>query len=514
MRNGAKREAYMTCKVFCVGVFFDGTGNNLVNDEKLSQTSNIARLYRLYPKLAEKDAYIIGNKVTECRIYLDSIYIEGIGTKDNESDSGWEQGTGSGGAKRINRAVKEIRALRAKFPKNEYKFYIDVFGFSRGAALARDFINTIITYELDKPLYSSFKFIGLFDTVGSFGKAGDDKNYKPIDANEGSEGKALWGEIFGTPSSKKYEPYNFNLSRQSAEKIVHFVALDEYRKNFPLTDIEGAGETYHFIGAHSDVGGGYKPITKELIFEYTNKNTPAEAKQALSNPDKNGIQIGEGWNAEYRPVGRYASFPGHRDMNYAYAYARRTISNDLQRITLMAMYNCAVRAGVPFLPFTEDLSQSHLTALEKEIAYTEYNAFFNTLTTTSEAVLPLLKGDFSQEFKAYLSEVLESPFSVESFINHQTDKLRKSDRLPKRPQHFRDKLHLSILAKYAHNSSCTGDADGLKLPPIGFKHRAPNSFGETVANSALYSGLFGAIDIHPIRLVENNVNDAVVLDEG
>ncbi|VEH65026.1 Uncharacterized conserved protein (DUF2235) [Rodentibacter pneumotropicus] len=49
------------------------------------------------------------------------------------------------------------------------------------------------------------------------------------------------------------------------------MALDEYRKNFPLTDIEGAGETYHFIGAHSDVGGGYKPITKELIFEYTNK---------------------------------------------------------------------------------------------------------------------------------------------------------------------------------------------------------------------------------------------------
>lgn len=505
----------MTCKVFRVGVFFDGTGNNLANDEKLNQTSNIARLYRLYPKLAEKNAYIIGNKVTECRIYLDSIYIEGVGTQDNESDSSWEQGTGSGGAKRINRTVREIRALRAKFPKNEYKFYIDVFGFSRGAALARDFINSLNKSEENTPLKHTFKFIGLFDTVGSFGKAGDDKNYKPIDENKGSEGKALWSEIFGTPSSEKYEPYNFNLSRQSAEKIVHFVALDEYRKNFPLTDIEGAGETYGFIGAHSDVGGGYAPITKELIFEYTNKKTIAEAKQALSNPDKNGIQIGEGWNAEYRPVGKYASFLDRRDTNYVYAYARRIISNDLQRTALMAMYNCAVKAGVPFLPFTENLSQSHLISLEKEIAYTEYNAFFNALKTTSEAVLPLLKGDFSQEFKAYLREVLESPFSVESFINHQTDKLRKNDQLPKRPQHFRDKLHLSILAKYAHNSSCTSDADGLKLPPIGFKHRVPNKFGETAANSALYSGLLGATDTYPIRLVfENNVNDAVVLDEG
>lgn len=500
----------MTCKVLRLGVFFDGTGNNLANDENMNQTSNIARLYRFYPKLSEKDAYIIGNKVTECRIYLDSIYIEGVGTKDNKSDSLFEKGTGSGGSRRVNRAINQIVSLRSKYPQEEYKFYIDVFGFSRGAALARDFINTL--NKKYKFLSYKFKFIGLFDTVGSFGKAGDDKNYKPIDENKGSEGWALWSEIFGTPSSDKYEPYNLNLSRQSAEKIVHFVALDEYRKNFPLTDIEGAGETYNFIGAHSDVGGGYAPLTKENIFEYTNKKTIVEAKEALSNPDENGIQIGEGWNAEYRLVGKYSLFSSYRDVNYVYAYARRNVTNDLQCITLMGMYNCAVKAGVPFLPFTEDFSQSNLRSLEKEIAYTEYNAFSNALTSTSEAVLPLLEGNFSQEFKAYLKEVLENPFEVEHFINHQTDKLRKNDRLPKRPQHFRDKLHLSILAKYAHNSSCTGDADGLKLPPIGFKHRMPSNF-ETVANSACYS-VFGAIDIFPIRVVfENNVNNAVVLDE-
>ncbi|OOF59931.1 T6SS phospholipase effector Tle1-like catalytic domain-containing protein [Rodentibacter myodis] len=506
--------ASLTCKVIRIGVFFDGTGNNLVNDEKLNQTSNIARLYHLYPKLAEKNAYIIGNKVTECRIYLDSIYIEGVGTENNRSDSTLDKGTGSGGAKRINLVIEQIKALRKKFPQDRYKCYIDVFGFSRGAALARDFINIMNKSEKkQRKLNCIFKFVGLFDTVGSFGKAGDDKNYKPIDASDDSEGGAFWSEIFSTPSSEKYEPYNFNLSRQSAEKIVHFVALDEYRKNFPLTDIEGAGETYHFIGAHSDVGGGYAPITKELIFEYTNKKTLAEAKQALSNPE-NGIPFGEGWNAQYRSVRQDDSWSENRGQRYAYAYGRRVITNDLQRITLMAMYNCAVKAGVPLLPFTEDFSPSHLANLTKDIAYTEYTPFFNVISSSSECALSLLNEDFSQEFKAYLREVLENPFSVESFINHQTDELRKSDRLPKRAQHFRDKLHLCILAKYVHNSSCTGDADGLKLPPIGFKHRSPEYIGETIANAPLYSGGFGSIDALPIRMVfENNVNEAVVLDE-
>ncbi|WGE78117.1 DUF2235 domain-containing protein [Actinobacillus equuli subsp. haemolyticus] len=502
----------MTCKVLRVGLFFDGTGNNLTNDEKLNQTSNIARLYRLYPKLAEKDAYIIGNKVTECRIYLDSIYIEGVGTKDNASDSKIDKGTVSGGAKRINRAIKEIRALRAKFPKDEYKLYIDVLGFSRGASLARDFINLLNKFENNKPLGHKFKFVGLFDTVGSFGNAGDDKNYKPIDENQDSEGWALWSEIFGTPSAEKYEPYNLNLSRQSAKKIVHFVALDEYRKNFPLTDIEGAGETYRFIGAHSDVGGGYLPSTTESIFEYINKKTLTEAKQALSNPE-NGIPIGEGWNAEYRMVEQNYSLSSKRGVRYAYAYGRRVVTNDLQRVTLMAMYNCAVKAGVPLLPFTEDLSQSHLASLVKEIAYTEYTPFFNVISSSSECVQPLLVGNFSQVLKNYLIEVLERPLSVEHFIQHQTDTLRKTDKLPKQPKHFRGKLHLSILARYAHNSACTRDADGLKLAPIGFKHRTPD-FGEVIANAPLYSQ-FGAIDVFPIRMVfENNINDAIVLDES
>lgn len=41
----------MNCKVIRIGVFFDGTGNNLTNDEagrSRNGVSNIGKLYRLY----------------------------------------------------------------------------------------------------------------------------------------------------------------------------------------------------------------------------------------------------------------------------------------------------------------------------------------------------------------------------------------------------------------------------------------------------------------------------------
>lgn len=41
----------MTCQVVRIGVFFDGTGNNLSNDEagrSRNGISNIGKLYRLY----------------------------------------------------------------------------------------------------------------------------------------------------------------------------------------------------------------------------------------------------------------------------------------------------------------------------------------------------------------------------------------------------------------------------------------------------------------------------------
>ncbi|VEH65790.1 Uncharacterized conserved protein [Rodentibacter pneumotropicus] len=259
----------MTCQVIRIGVFFDGTGNNLSNDEvgrSKNGVSNIGKLYRLY----RDGERFKGQKITECEIVVKAIYIEGVGTINGNEDYSSGGAFGTLGGQRISRAISQIKTILAKYPAREYQQQIDVFGFSRGAAMARDFINSL---SEDDEIKGIFKFVGLFDTVGSFGFPGDDKNWK-AKTKDFSEGnlEILVRDIFdSSPPEKYYEPYNFNLSPQSAEQIVHFVAMDEYRKNFPLTNTNGAGLTYEFIGAHSDVGGGYASVEKEKIADVFDK---------------------------------------------------------------------------------------------------------------------------------------------------------------------------------------------------------------------------------------------------
>ncbi|WGE51317.1 hypothetical protein [Actinobacillus equuli] len=58
----------MSCEVIRIGVFFDGTGNNLTNDEagrSKNGVSNIGKLFRLY---SDNDV-LKGNLITECLNY-------------------------------------------------------------------------------------------------------------------------------------------------------------------------------------------------------------------------------------------------------------------------------------------------------------------------------------------------------------------------------------------------------------------------------------------------------------
>jgi len=119
---------------------------------------------------------------------------------------------------------------------------IDILGYSRGAALARDFANRIARqtrngwFSYDDPLRGTIglcvdlRFLGLFDTVAQFGLLGA--------ANAG-----------------------FDLGIGGAWSwVAHAVALHEMRSLFPLVSAgsEGSANTVEapFIGAHADIGGG------------------------------------------------------------------------------------------------------------------------------------------------------------------------------------------------------------------------------------------------------------------
>lgn len=119
---------------------------------------------------------------------------------------------------------------------------LDVIGFSRGAAAARDFVNEVVSRR-DSGYYPDLigggcvdvklRFLGLFDTVLSV-------------------------QINGTIA----------LAIPSSEigYVAHAVAANEHRPRFPLesaaTSYAGQGDAPNvteraFIGAHADIGGGY-----------------------------------------------------------------------------------------------------------------------------------------------------------------------------------------------------------------------------------------------------------------
>jgi hypothetical protein len=120
---------------------------------------------------------------------------------------------------------------------------VAVFGFSRGAAEARTFVNWLSEllkqengeYELAGiPL--SIYFMGLFETVASVGVP----NLVP-----GIDGHLAWADgNMDIPSS--------------VQQCVHYIALHEQRASFPLETGANIKQVV-YPGMHSDVGGGYLP---------------------------------------------------------------------------------------------------------------------------------------------------------------------------------------------------------------------------------------------------------------
>lgn len=276
-----------------IGVFFDGTGNNLFNaatgaacraeeqgfdadqaesiarhcqafmgnpdSSYANADTNIVRLYRLYQddtqravEQDEKSAAI-------------PVYIEGIGTRAGQPDSALSMGTGLG-ASGVLGCVQTFPAAFAKqyvlFQRNNPEIIVeavefDLFGFSRGSAAARHFANEVLKGSggvaatgLAKCFsWQSAKvrlnFIGLFDTVTAV-----------ADPRRGDF----------TPTNIANPGVNLYLPAGCAAKVVHLVARDEHRRNFALTSVAPQHQEIALPGAHADLGGGYAPeMTERLL---------------------------------------------------------------------------------------------------------------------------------------------------------------------------------------------------------------------------------------------------------
>ncbi len=253
-------------------VFFDGTGNNRKIDEPTFEHSNVARLFR-----AMSDDIPSAGRI--------SVYVPGLGTPFREiGDEGGDLGMGLavGGEARIDWAMKRIEAevkaaaARANNGANKIRsINISVFGFSRGAATARAFARRIAdkcsgsgktwfwkTGKYPTRLY----FLGLFDTVASSGLPTSARKYgqAALKAAPGNTLIATVGLFLATRDGHSAWASDLRIP-EMAEQCVHYCAAHEIRGSFPLDTVLDAGrypancKEVFYPGVHSNVGGGYRP---------------------------------------------------------------------------------------------------------------------------------------------------------------------------------------------------------------------------------------------------------------
>lgn len=212
------------CSVFAVDhasaknivVCFDGTGNH--PDQAEETGADTTNVYRLYDAIIQDESQVVK-------------YFKGVGT------SGWKIWDLKGdlyglGAENIKEEAQQF--LSDRYSSGDKIF---IFGFSRGAAIARDCANAIHDEGVGSNRSVPIELLGLWDTVAAFGI--------PIDIIGLPTQSTNLGKKLDIPSNVSY--------------ACHLLSIDEKRTPFIPTLVEAAPnvEEVWFSGVHSDVGGGY-----------------------------------------------------------------------------------------------------------------------------------------------------------------------------------------------------------------------------------------------------------------
>jgi len=323
MKNTEAREEYMKLNKKPPYDTWEGKANtikaehyekngNKRDDSYESGYSNIALLSK---------AFIKELKVPEN--YRDSEYVEGIATGNREVDAyvkdsqdGYAWGQGDTGIeakveKGSEYAAEKIKKLVSKGQKND-TIVINVFGFSRGAAAARSFIN-----EINKPKTSKMPKHGVF---------GLELNKRSVDLDT-IDFQINFAGLFDTVSSHGYLKSNdakdLGLTAvKKARRTLHLVAADEHRYFFPLVNIKSAGFVEKtFPGVHSDIGGSYVDNVDE-----NKKALSFGAQKFIESKFKNLVQ--DGWFKKEE----LSILPEKMLFKYLYDYAPERAKNILQKL--------------------------------------------------------------------------------------------------------------------------------------------------------------------------------------
>ena len=225
---------------------FDGTGNEPNDAEKFEEDESISNIMKLHVLMGGGFTQDTSStKTPEGRPQI-TYYYNGIGTREN----GISIPLVSSLRKTINMTIapsfgdarKILKEAKADFDEAGYTpgDTLAVFGFSRGAALARKFVSMLLDEDpKDGKPKPEVSFLGVFDTVAAMN--GIHRKGDRISSDVVFENGTLNPRI---------------------KKAVHVLSLDEDRVPFTPTLINKDEKKDRileiwFPGVHSDIGGGY-----------------------------------------------------------------------------------------------------------------------------------------------------------------------------------------------------------------------------------------------------------------
>ncbi|TYP05674.1 phospholipase effector Tle1 domain-containing protein [Xenorhabdus doucetiae] len=380
-----------------IGVFFDGTGNNVDNtNERLcaitedgfpseqpndpncsfskygapgdvwrlsydNYYTNVVFLYKIYR----------ANEISEGNHQI-KVYVDGVGTQAGESDSVVGYGTGRGDTGVVTKTdigIQKIKSELTEFLKetkdNIRSLQFDIIGFSRGAASSRHFANRVLKQDDDllKVLNECFadhrylekstnptgktRFLGIYDTVTAI---------------------AEMNNLLNPHNSSVTGPANIFLSPDIAKSVFHITAQNECRYNFSLNSVKPHWPELELPGAHADVGGGYEPVSDENLcitrpkmmqvsgvgvppdsHLHVYKNAQKELSQLKKSPTIGSLITDENtrlitWRDD---SSEYSRRSGSTNVTAA-AVLTRTIKNDWSKTGMLVMQDAAQEAGLVF----------------------------------------------------------------------------------------------------------------------------------------------------------------------
>ncbi|KAF1013810.1 MAG: hypothetical protein GAK31_02827 [Stenotrophomonas maltophilia] len=391
----AAADDMLSIGMLSIGMFFDGTRNNLHNLARALPASTPTPQPRP-PQLRADDDSTYQSRPSSSRdngvttlarlqmLYADSrrgdagapslsIYVEGVGTRDGRDDDliGLAFGVGASGVRaKVERALQELlpaalRELAQRAPAPLRGVQVDLFGYSRGAASARDAANRLHGWDsahwhalltaAGVPLHPEFavatpalRFIGLFDTVVAVSAGRADEQPRTA------------------------------LPRGIAGTVLQLAARDEHREHYPLTTVEPEHEQIALPGVHANIGGGYdqtvegpkllsRPLRAELrdagIAGYSvpplallQASAPYASAQADAQRWREQLGLGEDavwvdiwhqWQQQRRAGSRSVQLTPVLYVTAAVVLKRR-IDNRYALIALRLMQQRASAAGMPW----------------------------------------------------------------------------------------------------------------------------------------------------------------------